>query len=457
VLVGHGSHLSPHSSEPVFEHAARIRAAGLFDEVLEAFWKEEPSLRDAIDLAGGDDVYVVPVFLAEGYFTRQVLPRELGISGPVTHIGDRVVHYCPPVGAHPAMAEMILERATTPHLPDDRRRHAALVVIGHGTERDEASGDTVYRLVETLARKDVFGRVTCGFLDESPEIGAVLDAIDAPDVVLVPFFVAEGWHTRDTIPADLGLSGAVTHRRGQTIWYSPPVGTLPGMTDVIVAVARDAGAFGPSAGPGGGPAPIDVARAAFLDWVDSGEGERRFLQILIRVSANRYELRHVADAGRDHAELRRLTGARDLLEIVRTDGRGRYRPLRTFDDLAPGWFLPDLNADQFWEAISLGYPSAALHWHQLRTGTLRVLPYSAWSERQTGLYEVVRHLDAPTLAAAAHACCGRCLRSRLWRIDVDGATDDPADPRGHPPDEARVPCREPCTVFATTARQSARN
>jgi len=35
VIVGHGSHLNEDSSLPVYEHAARIRETGEFDEVVE--------------------------------------------------------------------------------------------------------------------------------------------------------------------------------------------------------------------------------------------------------------------------------------------------------------------------------------------------------------------------------------------------------------------------------------
>ena len=34
VIVGHGSHLNGDSSLPIYEHAARIREMGLFDEVV---------------------------------------------------------------------------------------------------------------------------------------------------------------------------------------------------------------------------------------------------------------------------------------------------------------------------------------------------------------------------------------------------------------------------------------
>src|SRR5918998_1568618 len=78
VIVGHGSHLNEDSSLPVYEHAQRIRKTGEFDEVVECFWKEEPSMRHVLDTVEADDVYVVPAFISEGYFTQQVIPRELG-------------------------------------------------------------------------------------------------------------------------------------------------------------------------------------------------------------------------------------------------------------------------------------------------------------------------------------------------------------------------------------------
>jgi sirohydrochlorin cobaltochelatase len=52
-------------------------------------------------------------------------------------------------------------------------------------------------------------------------------------------FIAEGWHTRETIPEDLGLTGEVTTRDGKTIYYGAPVGTHPSMANLIAARARE--------------------------------------------------------------------------------------------------------------------------------------------------------------------------------------------------------------------------
>ena len=61
-----------------------ISRRGIFGEVHCAFWKEEPSLRQVWHMIERDDVYVVPNFISEGYFTRTVIPRELELQGAVT-------------------------------------------------------------------------------------------------------------------------------------------------------------------------------------------------------------------------------------------------------------------------------------------------------------------------------------------------------------------------------------
>src|SRR5437763_10578877 len=87
LIVAHGSTVNPDSSAPTLEHAAEIRRRKAFADVGCAFWKEEPSLRDAIFLFDPHsirEVYVVPNFISEGYFTQTVTTRELALNGPTT-------------------------------------------------------------------------------------------------------------------------------------------------------------------------------------------------------------------------------------------------------------------------------------------------------------------------------------------------------------------------------------
>jgi sirohydrochlorin cobaltochelatase len=240
VIVGHGSHLNEDSSLPVYEHAERIRRAGGFDEVVECFWKEEPSMRHVLDTVESDEVYVVPAFISEGYFTQQVVPRELGLEGPVTKKGDKTIRYAGPLGAFEGMPDVILERVGDLMRGKETSGRTAIVLLGHGTDLNKNSGGVIYLNAARIRERSLYDLVEVGFLDQEPEIGRVVEGVEAENVVLIPVFIAEGWHTRETIPKDLGLTGAVTARGGKTIFYGAPVGTHPAMANLIAARAREA-------------------------------------------------------------------------------------------------------------------------------------------------------------------------------------------------------------------------
>src|SRR5881409_4080192 len=115
LIVGHGSTVNPDSSAPTLAHAAEIRRRNIFGDVQCAFWKEEPSLRDAIFLFDPNsirEVCVVPNFISEGYFTQTVIPRELELNGATTKRSNgQIWKYCEPVGNHPLMTDLLLRRA----------------------------------------------------------------------------------------------------------------------------------------------------------------------------------------------------------------------------------------------------------------------------------------------------------------------------------------------------------
>jgi sirohydrochlorin cobaltochelatase len=457
----------------VYEHAARLRASGLFDEVAEAFWKEEPSLRDALSLLESDDIWVVPFFLAEGYFTRTVVPRELGLNDPHWLPPEKRVFYCSPVGAHPAMPDLVLRRALDlTHARSFAPEETALIIIGHGTSRSRTSGDTVYQLVETLRARDRFARVECGFLDEAPTISEVLETVTARNVVLVPFFMAEGWHAGATIPADLELTGEQTRRGEQTIWYAPPVGTLPDVADLVLLAVQDAiltagnePGIAEAARPGE-PSPMDIrsARRSFLAWVDeAGPDGRSFLQIHLRRDVEGgYRVVHRSDRDRLPEQLAQVDGPEAILDVVRTSAAGEYRPLRFAPTLRDGWELNSLDATGLWRAVSLLYPAAALFRALGDAGAVTVTSWEDWAARQTGIYERLGELDAETLDEVVQQCCGSCLRSRFWRArhepvppvpdsgDILSSRELPGSGR----QPLIVPCPEPCTWFGSLARES---
>src|SRR5438874_13395868 len=115
LIVAHGSTVNPDSSAPTWAHAAEIRRRSIFADVACAFWKEEPSLRDALyffDPGIVAEVSVVPNFISEGYFTQTVIPRELELNGRITkRPSGQIWKYCEPVGSHAMMTQLLLQRA----------------------------------------------------------------------------------------------------------------------------------------------------------------------------------------------------------------------------------------------------------------------------------------------------------------------------------------------------------
>ena len=220
VLAGHGSHLNARSSEAVRAHARTLAADGDWDEVLVAFWKEEPSLSRALDGCTAEDVSVVPVFMSEGYFTSEVIPAEMALDGPVTRREGWTIRCTRPVGAHPALAGIVVERAVEAGAsPDD-----ALFVLGHGTRRNAGSSSAVHAQVERVRDAGRFAQVAAVFTDQDPNVGAVPDLAGKRNAVVVPYFASEGWHV-----------GQVAANGAHAVRYAEPAGTHPG----IAAVIRD--------------------------------------------------------------------------------------------------------------------------------------------------------------------------------------------------------------------------
>lgn len=249
VIVGHGSTLNPDSSGPTWDLAAEIRRRGAFGEVHCAFWKEEPSLRQVLHCVDREDVYVVPNFISEGYFTQTVIPRELGLDGTCTRIGSRTVRYCQPVGSHPRMTELLLKRAAeiAPGVP---ARETSLFIVGHGTGLNDNSAVAAKREVERIAARGYFGEVIAAYMEEDPLIAKWDHISTQPNVVVVPFFIADGLHSYEDIPVLLGIThespGAASanaasvfarnpyHIRGRSLYYANSIGTEPGFADVIL-------------------------------------------------------------------------------------------------------------------------------------------------------------------------------------------------------------------------------
>ncbi len=248
LILGHGSTVNPDSSAPTWRHAEAIRDRHLFGQVECAFWKEESSVRDARFLFPPEieEVYVVPNFISEGYFTRTVIPRELELTGPVTTRCDgQTWKYCEPVGNHSAMTDLLLRRAQEAAPGVDPAR-TTLLIVGHGTELNENSAVAAKREAEVLRRRGKYAAVLNAYMEEAPLIADWQKLTDTENVIAVPFFIADGLHSYEDIPALLGIPQTASRGRpgeifrhphqigGRSLFYASSIGTDPGFADIIL-------------------------------------------------------------------------------------------------------------------------------------------------------------------------------------------------------------------------------
>jgi sirohydrochlorin cobaltochelatase len=268
LIVAHGSTVNPDSSAPTLEHAAEIRRRKIFAKVECAFWKEEPSLRDALFLFDPEsirEVYVVPNFISEGYFTQTVVPRELELNGRITKRSNgQLWRYCEPVGNHPLMTELLLKRARDV-APDAVPGETSLLIVAHGTDLNENSAVAAKRETEKIRALGKYAAVLNVYMEEPPLVSDWRKLTETPNVVVVPFFISEGLHSYEDIPRLLGMVvTAVVDRRqpgsappatahgdifrhnpykmdDRDLFYAPSIGTDPGFADIIMEQANAAG------------------------------------------------------------------------------------------------------------------------------------------------------------------------------------------------------------------------
>jgi sirohydrochlorin cobaltochelatase len=267
VVLGHGTELNADSAAPVYQHAAELRRRNLFAEVREAFWKQEPQIKDVLRSLSARRVFMAPLFISEGYFASEVIPRELGFEIQSSNFkvqslpdSSRVLHYCKPIGSHDSMTAVILARARGivekfpfPRAP--KPGEITLFIAGHGTEKHENSRQPVDRQVSLIRALNLYGGVHAIFLEEDPRIPECYGLARTKNLVVVPFFISDGLHTQEDIPVMLGETrAAVQHRLaagqpvwrnpmekgGKLVWYTPAVGTELHLADVILERVKEA-------------------------------------------------------------------------------------------------------------------------------------------------------------------------------------------------------------------------
>jgi len=183
--------------------AAEIAAATLFGA---------PRIEDVVAGLRASPVFVVPLFMCRGVTYGALRDRLARLPG-----SDRVV-LCPELGSHPGLAGRVAAHAERAlHELGWRARETSLLLIGHGSRRNAASGRATARLASEVGKQGGFADTAAAYLEESPTIEEAVRACAGARVFAIGCFAEAGRHATEDVPRSLRQCGRATA-------YSGPIG-----------------------------------------------------------------------------------------------------------------------------------------------------------------------------------------------------------------------------------------
>ena len=268
VLVGHGSTRERRFSRADLPARGRIAPAQNLRPGAGGFLETGPYLAQVLRGVFAPRVFIVPLFISEGYFTEEVIPRELGFCGNGQTNFSRVAttrraNTCITAGRSArirGMTEVLLARAREivekfpfPRAP--KPAETALFIAGHGTGNNENSRKAIEDQVELIRAKGHLRGSPCRVHGGGTAHRRLLQAGASENIVMVPFFISDGLHSFEDIPVMLGAPKETVRERlkaGQPTWRNPTeregkrrlvhasIGSEPLMADVILERVAEA-------------------------------------------------------------------------------------------------------------------------------------------------------------------------------------------------------------------------
>lgn len=395
-------------------------------------------MTEVFEAVESEVIYVVPNFISEGYFCQQVLPRELRLSGPVTQRDGKVIFYCDPVGVHPNMTRLLLQRAdeVAAGVP---RGETSLVIVGHGTNLNENSTKAIQDQVRLIREGNHgFAEVIDAYMEEAPFVADWDKLTTAANVVVVPFFIADGLHSFQDIPVLLGIEqepglarselDVFRHNpiplRGRQLYYSQAIGTEPLMAEVILDQVRDFDAKHDTSGflQAAIPQEETSREKVFLRWLD--EGRNVLGQVLVQGQGETFSLCHLDDESSTGLQV--FSAATAARELARFDEAGVFRPIKTAPNLRRGWQMKLTGVDQVLLALDAFYPAALSLAMAEEADTLKPVSLRDLLGRQTGMYRFANNItdtQACEIIAAKCRTSTHCLRRILFNLNEGRALE----------------------------------
>jgi sirohydrochlorin cobaltochelatase len=313
-----------------------------------------------------------------------------------------------------------------------------------------------------------FAEVVDAYMEEAPLVAEWDKLTTAPNVVVVPFFIADGLHSYQDIPVLLGMaedegkaasqSDVFRHNpyelRGRQIYYSSAIGTEALMADVILDQVAEYDLRHQAKQL---ESEFTSPQAQWLAGLISEDG-LVIGEVCITPHDSGYRLTHREDAGR--RELLESRGAAAAREQAWLDEAGEFRALKSAPTLRRGWSVTVSSKEELKLALDFLYPAAVGMAYAKTKGTLQPVPLREYLNRQTGMYRFAKNItDTQACEIVARICGGHqtCARRIVWLVREGLPLDGPAAPKltaSHGP----VPllCMEACPHMVSEARKVAR-
>lgn len=201
-------------------------------QVRHGFLKGEPAVAAALQSLTPREAVVVPLFLADGHFSRTVLASAL--TQAMSRMGRETVRVLPPLGLLPGLAEVI-DRAAADCAAREGLEpgRSPLILLAHGSTRNPASRIATQELAQRVGHCGRFSDIRPAFLEEQPSLPEAIGRAQETAIV-VGLFVGTGLHGGTDVTrlmAALGRERAVD--AGSLL-------SFPGMMELIAAAIQDA-------------------------------------------------------------------------------------------------------------------------------------------------------------------------------------------------------------------------
>jgi sirohydrochlorin cobaltochelatase len=380
------------------------------------------------------------------------------------------------------MTRLLLQRAdeVAAGVP---RSETSLVIVGHGTNLNDNSTKAIQDQVKLIREgSHGFAEVIDAYMEEAPLVADWDKLTTAPNVVVVPFFIADGLHSFQDIPVLLGIEqepGRAMSEldvfrnnpiplRGRQLYYSQAIGTEALMADVILDQVADFDARYDTVGLFSNSAEKTDSsrRLAMLKWLD--EGRDVIGQILIRRQGESFSLCHLEDENSSGLQAHATVEA--ARELARHNESGAFRPIKTAPDLRRGWQLNLTGLENLLLALEFFYPAAVGLAQAEEAGTLRTVPLRNLLARQTGMYRFANNITDEQACEIIGSKCRtstHCLRRIVFGLNEGqsfhgAAIEKLSSAAGGVPkglnEKRAIPllCMEACNHIVSTARSVAR-